>query len=250
MGTLLYNAHAHLPDCKSQELEPLNSPVTLADFSDQSYSIINSTSSTDWSAVLRLAQSHRIIAAIGLHPQNVNTAPTDWKNTFSQLLKDNPKCFVGEIGLDRRYQNDQFESQMDAFLWQLKIAREQNRPVSIHCVKAIGMLVEALRSFVLPPRGVHLHAYSGPAELISELVKRGAYFSFSATQLSSQNKKVRDRICAVPIDRLLIETDTSHEEDASRLLDCYVTIAGIREIHFDKLTASIEENFKRYFLTC
>ena len=110
MGTLLYNAHAHLPDCKSQELEPLNSPVTLADFSDQSYSIINSTSSTDWSAVLRLAQSHRIIAAIGLHPQNVNTAPTDWKNTFSQLLKDNPKCFVGEIGLDRRYQNDQFES--------------------------------------------------------------------------------------------------------------------------------------------
>lgn len=248
MSKLLYNAHAHLTEYKSQKLELPDSSVALTGFSDQNYTIVNGASPADWPAVLRLAQNPGILTAIGLHPQNVDTAPTGWKKTFLQLLQDNLKCFVGEVGLDRRYQNDHFKNQVDAFLWQFKIACKQNRPVSIHCVKAIGILMETLRNETLPSRGIHLHAYSGPVELISELVEKGAYFSFAATQLTSQSEKVQNRICAVPMNRLLIETDMSYEKNASKLLDCYTIIARMREVHLDALVARIEENFKRYFL--
>lgn len=248
MSIQLYDAHAHLPDSGSGNCQTPNQ--ASLDSSERAYSIINGASPDDWPAVLEFTQREsRALPAIGLHPQNVEEAPEDWKETFLQFLADNPACSIGEIGLDRRYQSDGFEKQLDAFSWQLQLAGNRNRPVSIHCVKAIGMLMETLRSHELTSRGIHLHAYSGPVELVPELVERGAYFSFSARQLESNNAKVRDRIHAIPSNRLLIETDKAHTKDSSELLNCYVTIAEIRGILVDQLATCIEENFKRYFLT-
>ena len=248
MSTLLYNAHAHLPDYQDQKLQSLNS--TTQNSCEPRYTIINGTLPADWSPVIEFTQKYSdTLPAIGLHPQNVEGAPENWKETFAQFLDDNPKCSIGEIGLDRRHKNSSFEKQQDAFSWQLQQASERNRPVSIHCVKAIGMLMETLRTYDLRPRGIHLHAYLGPVELISELAKMGAYFSFAAKQLESNNLKVRDRIRAIPVNRLLIETDKIYKNNSSELRNCYVAIAEIREISFKQLANCVEENFKRYFLT-
>ena len=249
--TLLYDAHTHLPKHENQTLRSSNSSATLPNSTQRKYSIVNGTSPANWSAVLQFARNRlEVLPAIGLHPQQVVEAPADWKATFLQLLAENPTCSIGEIGLDRRYQTDHFEKQLDAFSWQLQQASKQNRPVSIHCVKAIGLLMETLRSDNLPSRGVHLHAYTGPVELIPELVKRGAYFSFAAMQLKSRSTKIPDRIRAIPIDRLLVETDTYYEQNASELINCYVSISEIHGISLNLLAESIEDNFKRYFFTC
>ena len=244
----LYDAHAHLPSSEFGNYQTPNQ--TSSDSSERMYSVINGTSPDDWSAVLEFTQNNsQTLSAIGLHPQNVEGASENWKDTFLQLLTDNPTCSIGEIGLDRRYQSNGFEKQLDAFSWQLQQASNRNRPVSIHCVKAIGMLMETLRAHELPSRGIHLHAYAGPVELVPELVEMGAYFSFSTRQLESNHMKVRDRIRTIPLNRLLIETDKSHTKDASELHNCYATIAEIRGILVDQLATCIEENFKRYFLT-
>lgn len=248
MSIQLYDAHAHLPSSESGNYQTPNQASW--DSSERTYSVINGTSPDDWPAVLEFTKNNsQMLPAIGLHPQNVEEASENWKDTFLQLLADNPACSIGEIGLDRRYQSDGFEKQLDAFAWQLQLADNRNRPVSIHCVKAIGMLMETLRAYELPSRGIHLHAYAGPVELVPELVEMGAYFSFSARQVESNNAKVRDRIHTIPSNRLLMETDKAHIKDPSELLNCYVTIAGIRGILVDQLARCIEENFKRYFLT-
>ena len=249
MRMRFYDAHAHLPNLESGNYQTSNQ--ASSDSSERTYSVINGTSPDDWPAVLEFTRGDsRKLSAIGLHPQNVEKVSEGWKETLLQFLADNPECSIGEIGLDRRYQSNDFAKQLDAFFWQLQQAHNRNQPVSIHCVKAIGMLMETLRTHVLPSRGIHLHAYAGPVELVSELVEMGAYFSFSARQLELNNAKVRDRMRAIPMNRLLIETDKAHTEDASGLHNCYVTIAEMRGILVDQLAACIEENFKRYFLAC
>ena len=86
---------------------------------------------------------------------------------------------IGEIGLDQWIEGHDIAAQQDVFRFQLGIASERNLPVSIHCLRAIGPLMETLRTVELPARGIHLHAYNGPLELIPELVALGSYFSFT-----------------------------------------------------------------------
>ena len=244
MDFTLYDAHSHLPDNHSQY------GISGWDKTRLVGSIINGVSPDDWSSVFEFTRKHsQTRPAIGLHPHSVYKAPNDWKKIFLELLDNNPICAIGEIGLDRRDPYEKtVEQQLDAFCWQLEQAHIRNLPVSIHCVKAIGLLMETLRSHDLPPRGIHLHAYAGPVELIPELDKLGAYFSFSARQLASQNAKVRDRICAVPTGRLLIETDEMFTDEGSSLVDCYTIVTEILGISIEQLAMNVEENFKRYFL--
>jgi TatD DNase family protein len=245
---LFYDAHAHLPSPESREHQATDQ-ASLSSI-DLKYSVINGTSPNDWAAVLEFAQENpRALPAIGLHPQEVQNVPKNWKELFLQLLGNNSICAIGEIGLDRRNQNSDIEQQLDVFCWQLEQARARNIPVSIHCVKATGVLMNTLRTHDLPSRGIHLHAYNGPVELIPELVELGAYFSFAAKQLEFNSEKVEDRIRAVPIQRLLIETDATYRNDFTTLHNCYTAIAEIREMSLEKLSESVAENFKSYFLT-
>ena len=201
---MLYDAHNHMADSALlahwSEIEP-----TLSDI-DLKYAVVNSTSPADWPAVLDLANSEpRMIPAIGLHPWKVNEAPADWQAQFLIAL-DHGAQVIGEIGLDKWIEGHDLERQQEAFRWQLAQATARNLPVSIHCLKATGPLMDTLRSEPLPKRGIHLHAYNGPVELIPELVKLGAYFSFNAGQLKAGKTHAPERIRAVPDDRLLIQT--------------------------------------------
>jgi TatD DNase family protein len=262
----LYDAHAHY---SSAVLRPHWSRISddLKEIG-QEKAVVNGTSPTDWPQVLELAQlDARVISAIGLHPWHVNDAPSDWQAQFLDALDSGAQA-IGEIGLDKWIEGYDLERQQDAFCWQLAQATERNLPVSIHCLKAIGPLLETLRREALPTRGIHLHAYNGPVELIPELVKLGAYFSFNAGQLKAGKPKVPARIRAVPIERLLVETDAPDmlpapelrtyklpESDGGKtvthpatLINGYTAIAEIRSMPLQQLAKQVATNFKTYFL--
>ena len=246
-GLLLYDAHVHLPSArklKNYAAEPVNSRLT-----NLRCSIINGTSPNDWLEIIDFAEGNpRVLPAIGLHPLEVKTAPENWKKVFLQILNNNSVSAIGEIGLDRRNKSDVVEKQLDAFCWQMEQASVRDLPVSIHCVKATGLLMDTLRTHSLPSRGLHLHAYNGSLELIPELVEMGAYFSFAARQLERASEKVQNCICAVPIRRLLIETDAIYGGNLSALYNCYTTIARMREMSLNELSVCVAENFKTYYL--
>ena len=262
----LYDAHAHYAD--PELLKSWGELSTHLEHIGLKYAVVNGTSPDDWPAVLKLAQQDtRIIPAIGLHPWSVNTAPADWQDQLIAALKRGAQV-IGEIGLDTWIEGADIQRQQDAFHWQLTQAAERNLPVSIHCLKAIGPLMECLRSVDLPRRGIHLHAYNGPVELIAELVTLGAYFSFNAGQLSPTHGKTTARILAVPIERLLVETDAPNmlpppelrafelplSENANALthpatLKCgYEAIAKLRGVSCEQLATGVAINFQTYFL--
>jgi TatD DNase family protein len=152
-------------------------------------------------------------------------------------------------------------------VWQLRLAAERNLPVSIHCLRAWGPLLEILRREPRPQRGLVLHSYGGSAELVAPLAKLGAYFSLPGYFAHERKHRQREAFLAVPPDRLLIETDAPDQllpaernrhplADAStgkvlnhpaNLTAVYEFAAGLFHEPVNQLATRVEENFFRVF---
>ena len=118
-----------------------------------------------------------------------------------------PQASVGEIGIDHALEIRDDVDQEAGFLTQLEIARKFDRPVTIHCRRAWGRLIKLLDQFGKIPCGMLIHCFGSSAEVAAELVKRGAYISFSGSITRPNAKQAGPAIRAVPDNRILIETD-------------------------------------------
>jgi TatD DNase family protein len=183
-----------------------------------------------------------------------------------RYLDEFPDAGVGEIGLDRWIQNPDMPAQEEVFRSQLDIAASQDRPASIHCLRAWGLLEQTLRSAALPRCGFLLHSYGGPAEMVPQFASLGAYFSLSPYFTHERKSRQAQTFAAVPLDRLLAESDAPDmwppdELNAHLLRDSegkplnhpcnlqlsYRKLAEIRGMPIEELAQQIEQNFVRLF---
>ena len=230
--------------------------------------VVNSSSEEEWGAISELARKMPwVIPAFGIHPWNVSTVGEGWRERLLRLLDSHPNATVGEIGLDRWIPNFDIGLQREVFGWQLSVAAERNLPVSIHCLKAWGLLLELLQTQPLPECGFLLHSYSGPEEMISEFAKLGARFSFSPYFLHARKAGQREVFRQIPGERLLVETDSPDmwpPEDRNRHPLCeptgtrplnhpanievaYAGLAEVRGISVESLSELVEANFRLLF---
>ncbi|CAN0077433.1 unnamed protein product, partial [Phaeothamnion confervicola] len=88
---------------------------------------------------------------LGLHPWHVHQASPDWLESLRSELQRHPRALLGEAGLDRaarcpdtgRVRVD-WPGQREAFAQQFRLAAALNRPMSVHCVRAHGTLLDML----------------------------------------------------------------------------------------------------------
>jgi len=228
--------------------------------------VCNGTAEDDWLTVLGYAGEYpMVVPCLGLHPWFVAERSENWLSTLEDLVRTNT-CGVGEIGLDRLIENVDAAVQEECFRLQLELARKYSRPAMIHCIRAWGWLMDVLRSEAVVPSGMLFHAYGGSAELVKELANMGGYFSFSGKTLSQSFEKARKAIAAVPIDRLLIETDApamlpperfrkasvlsdegkelNHPANLPAILDGIAELLGLLP---DELRKTLWENAQRFF---
>jgi TatD DNase family protein len=170
--------------------------------------VVNGTGPDDWQIVADLVSSEAgLVSAFGVHPLFISDAGEAWRERLLPML-DRPGATVGEIGIDRARPRDQWPLQERLFVEQWRIAAERGLPTSVHCVQAPGRLLELLGELPRLECGFLLHGYSGSAEMVGDLAKLGARFSFSVTTL--QRPKTRSAIERVAPDRLLMETDAPY----------------------------------------
>lgn len=170
--------------------------------------LVNGTSEQDWPQVARLCATHpdQLTPSFGLHPWNVPDRSENWLQTLREFLLQNRHAAIGECGLDRWKKPFDLSDQIDCLRAQIHLARELKRPLTIHCLKAWGPLLELLEDEPdLPP--ILLHAYSGSTEMVPTFTKLGAYFSFNGYFLHDRKGSVRETFRIIPTDRLLLETD-------------------------------------------
>ncbi len=248
--------------------------------------VVNGTRESDWDAVGALvgtAVPSRPLAGIsprtaedsgpylistpsyGLHPWYVRERSDAWLEDLRARLTAAPRAAVGEIGLDRWVEGHDLAVQAPVFTEQLQLAAELHRPATIHCIRAWGALWETLQAHALPA-GFLLHAYGGPAEMVPGFVERGAYFSFSTYFLHERKEPQREVFRHLPLDRLLVETDAPDlrppDERNPRPLAApdgspinhpanidlaYATLADLRGLPLEELSAVVAQNFARLF---
>lgn len=150
-----------------------------------------------------------VYAAVGVHPEEC-TGWTDGDVEGLRKLAARPKVVaVGEIGLDYYWpENPPRELQKRVFRAQMALARELDLPVIVHDREAHGDSLEIVRAFP-EVRGV-FHCFSGSAEMAQELVRRGWMISFTGVLTYKNARKAVEAAQAVPLDRLMIETDSPY----------------------------------------
>ena len=142
--------------------------------------------------------------AFGLHPRYA-AQTSDWVSLLEGYLRKNPRCAMGEIGLDFRSQMPNRELQKKVFERQLALAKELDRPVIIHAVKAHSEVISALKRVGLS-RFV-IHAFSGSENIAADYLAMGGYLSASGVLMRTPRPKALQVFRAMPRNRLLFETD-------------------------------------------
>ena len=214
----LFDTHAHYYDERfSREGEGVDA-LLEALFAEVVCGIVNvATDLENAKTVLEQAARYpRMYAAIGIHPTDGQgyDDPAATLAALAALLGDAESrharkiVALGEIGLDYHYPDTDKEKQAFLFEEQLKLAEKTDIPVVIHDRDAHGDCFDAVCRHPLV-RGV-FHSYSGSAEMARDLVRRGWYISFSGVATFHNAPRVREAIAAVPIDRILIETDAPY----------------------------------------
>lgn len=146
-----------------------------------------------------------IYGALGVHPEAADYTPENFLSELEKYICSSKKIkALGEIGLDYHYEGYSSEKQKKLFISQLKLAKKLDIPVIIHSRDASNDTMEILREY--KPRGV-VHCFSGSAETAKEIISLGMYISFTGVLTFKNAKKALKALEAVPIDRLMLETD-------------------------------------------
>lgn len=160
---------------------------------------------------LALAEKHDMIyAAAGVHPHEAKDAPADYIDQLKALLARPRVAALGEIGLDYYYDLSPRDVQRRVLHEQLDLAVEVDAPVIFHIRDAHGEMFDILRARGKRlPQGV-IHCCSASAEMVREYLKMGFYISFAGPITFKNAVSVVTASQAVPLERLLIETDSPY----------------------------------------
>lgn len=188
--------------------------------------LVNATREGDWDAVLATAaQSADRHAALGIHPWFAATAEAGWMDRLRNMLETNPRVGVGECGLDSKTRECPMEAQIPVFTRQIRLARESDRPLTIHCVGAWGRLIDALDREPPPSRWL-LHSFNGSAEIARQLAGMGACFSISGRALHPAGAKTLRVFQEISPDRILLETDAPNATPPKPFVTCELPGGG------------------------
>jgi TatD DNase family protein len=165
---------------------------------------------------IQLAEQYEFIyATIGIHPHEAKLATEADFQELQQLAKRTKVIAWGEIGLDYFYDHSPRETQEQVFLRQMEMAKTAKLPIVIHCRPSensenawedcLNLLERYWRSSNL---GGILHCFTGSWPYAKRALDLGFMISFAGNITFPKAQSIRDAAKEVPLERLLIETDS------------------------------------------
>jgi len=198
--------------------------------------------------------------AIGVHPHQAHQFGDDPERAAGlvrgQLAATPSARAVGEIGLDYHYDFSPPAVQHDVFRAQVRVARESGLPVVIHTREADDDTVRILREEGGGTlRGV-LHCFTGTPALARAGLELGFYISLAGIITFPKASDLRETVRAVPIDRLLTETDSpflapvphrGKRNEPAHVARVVEALAALYEVDVDTMALRTAQNFRTLF---
>lgn len=203
-----------------------------------------------------MAQKYDFLyAAVGIHPENCGDFAPAMTDGLRALIKAPKVVAIGEIGLDYYWaENPPKELQQEVLRRQLALAQELHLPVIIHDRDAHADTLSIVREF--PQVTGVFHCFAGSVEMAQALIKMGWMLSFNGAATFKNAKKAPEVIAAVPLEKLMIETDAPYltpvphrgqRNDSSYVRFVAEKIAEIKGISAEEVEKATWENGKAFF---
>ena len=165
---------------------------------------------------LEMSKKYDFIYSIcGISPNDIPQSEQElWKSIdeISQITKQNNDkklVAIGEIGLDYYWNKENKELQKQAFIKQIELANELELPIVIHSRDASVDTIEILKTNSVHKKGI-FHCCQLNQEMIRQALELGFYISFAGPITFKNAKSADDCVRIVPMDRILIETDSPY----------------------------------------
>lgn len=196
-----------------------------------------------------------VYGMLGVHPEDAEKWTDDILDKIREYSKSEKIVAIGEIGLDYYWDKEHKDIQKDIFIKQVKIANELNLPISVHDRDAHKDTFDILKEHNKNSKVV-LHCFSGSVEFARECLKEGWYIAIGGVVTFKSAYKMQEVAKAVPLDRLLLETDAPYltpvpyrgkENQPAYVKYVAEEIAKLRGITFDEVVKATCDNAKKVF---
>ena len=201
------DTHCHLDAAEfSGDVEAVRARAAAAGVA---HCVLPAVEVANFAVVRQLAHRHGYSYALGIHPLCTGRARDEDLDLLDQALaeaKDDPRLVaVGEIGLDYFVPGLDAGRQELFYERQLSLARRHGLPVLLHVRRSADKLLKHLRR--IPVSGI-AHAFNGSAQQANEFVRLGFKLGFGGTVTFDRALQVRRLAVELPLDALVMETDS------------------------------------------
>lgn len=249
-----FDSHAHYNDEKYNldRKEILNSIVNeekITRITCAGYNLEKSKYALD------LAKEYAFMyATVGISPNDVEDFTEENLRKIEEIAKHQKVVAIGEIGLDYYWNKENKDIQKELFIKQIEIANKLELPIVIHTREATIDTIQILRENPVHKKGI-FHCCPLNQELIKAGLELGFYISFSGN-ITFKNAKSHDVVSLVPMDRILIETDSPYlspepfrgkRNDSSKVKLVAQKIAEIKSITLEDVAKITYENANKIF---
>jgi TatD DNase family protein len=236
----LVDSHTHLFDMKkTYSLPPDIYPVVVG------YSHTSNKKAVD------MSKKHGYPIVLGIAPQTTIKEGIKDIEKWIEFIRNNRPNAIGEVGLDYKWAENKkhVEGERYVFSRMIELARELDLPVVIHSRNNPNdndLPKDAVAEIISMTKGTKflMHFYSGTEIQAQEIVDNGGYISVTSMR-SKERKKV---INTVPLDRLLVESDSPYiGRTPETIRDAIAYIAEVRGVDVELVAKATAENAMKFF---
>lgn len=249
-----FDSHAHYND---ERFEEDRDELIKSIYNSGITKIINAGYSLESSKkAIEIAKDYDFMyTTAGISPNDIEDFKEENLQAIEELAKNKKVVAIGEIGLDYHWNTENKALQKHVFISQIEIANKLNLPIVIHTREAIYDTLDILKNNKCNKKGV-FHCCPLNIDLVREGLKLGFYISFAGPITFKNSKNANEIIKMVPLDRILIETDSPYlspeplrgkRNDSRNVKYMAQKIADVKEISVEDVAKATYENAKNIF---
>ncbi|CCQ12174.1 Putative deoxyribonuclease YcfH [Pseudoalteromonas luteoviolacea B = ATCC 29581] len=202
----------------------------------------------------KIAHYADVSASCGVHPLDQKFELD--KAKLIDLASHQKVVAIGETGLDYYYSQETKQVQQASFVGHIEVANTLHKPLIIHTRDAKEDTINLMRAHKASQCGGVLHCFTEDLEMAKKALDLGFYISISGIVTFKNAKALQDVVKYLPLDRLLIETDSPYlapvphrgkTNQPAYVEDVAYFIADLKGLSFEQLAKATTDNFYNLF---
>ena len=254
---MIIDSHCHLD--YSNLYNQLDDVVKRAERNKVKYLLTICTTLESFQKIKLIINKYKnIYGTFGIHPHETKDFQNIDSKYIKNLTRENSKIIgIGETGLDYYYNHSDKEIQKRSFIDHIRAASELNIPVIVHSRNAEKDTYEILENEMKNSKlKALIHCFTGSKEFAKKLININCYISVSGIITFKNSTELSDTITTIPIDRLLVETDSPYlapmphrgkSNEPSYITHVVDKLSEIKKISKDSIMKNTSNNFFKIF---